>query len=143
MNSLKNFKISHDGISIELDYKEDIDIIKVKFTTSQKLFKNEKSSVLQEDFSSQAQNGVKAFEVGCGNLITSNETAKAIAQKLINNYSKGKTYIESTWIGSPQMHLGTVFNSHAVNDSTQTYECLSNEFTITGGMRLKTKARQK
>lgn len=93
---------------------------------------------------SQNQNGLKEFELKSDCMIINDDQAKKVAKLLLQNYKDGKSYIETDWQGTPHMELGMVFESYSRQSKDKLYyECLSNEFTIDGGLRVKTKARQK
>ena len=66
-----------------------------------------------------------------------------MAQKIISAYGNGRGYIEAQWIGTPELELGDRFQSCSEESSQLTdYECVSNEFTLSNGLRVTTKARE-
>lgn len=138
--------ITCETISSTFNWEEDINIIIVRIVLMKlQCYKiNTGSTYIEDSALSQSQNGLKEFELKSDRLIMNEDQAKKIAKLLLQNYKDGKSYIETDWQGTPQLGLGMVFDSYSRQSKEKlTYECLSNEFTIDGGLRVKTKARQK
>lgn len=106
-----------------------------KKLTAAKYVYNEKNS--------QKKNGVAEFELKCDKLIFGEDKAKEVAEKIVKKYGNGVPYIETEWRGSPMLELGEKLISFSLKDpSPVAYECLSNDMSYDGGLKVKTKARK-
>ena len=93
---------------------------------------------------SQKHNGISEFELQSGNMIYDSENAERIANAIIERYGNGIPFIETEWRGSPNLELGDILESFTRQAKTHiNYECLSNDITYNGGLKVKTKARAK
>lgn len=92
---------------------------------------------------SQKKNGVAEFELKSDKLIFGKDNAKAVADKILKKYGNGVSFIETEWRGSPMLELGEKLISFSLKDpSPVAYECLSNDMSYDGGLKVKTKARK-
>ena len=94
-------------------------------------------------------NGLCEFKAEKSSYMTSEALARQTATRILNKYNDGVTYTETDWIGSPELQLGNVIqcsNKYEKdadgNEVKHTFECLSNEFKIDGGLRVKSKLRE-
>ncbi len=77
-------------------------------------------------------------------MIYDSENAERIANAIIERYGNGIPFIETEWRGSPNLELGDILESFTRQAKTHiNYECLSNDITYNGGLKVKTKARAK
>lgn len=105
-----------------------------KLTTANYVY-NEKNS--------QKKNGVAEFELKCDKLIFGEDKAKEAAEKIVKKYGNGVPFIETEWRGSPMLELGEKLLSFSLKEpSPVAYECLSNDMSYDGGLKVKTKARK-
>ena len=103
----------------------------------------EEQTLIVNDFESQKKNGIVEYTLETGGLIVNESVAQAMAQKIISAYGNGRGYIEAQWIGTPELALGDCLQSRSEESTALTdYECVSNEFTLSNGLRVTTKARE-
>ena len=83
-------------------------------------------------------------------LMVGKATAETVAGQILQQYNDGVLYFETEWIGSPHIQPGDSLLFDASKKEVDgsggnpiLYECLSNEFTLSGGLRAKSKLRQK
>ena len=85
-------------------------------------------------------------------MITKNDglsLADAAAEKILQKYENGITYTEAEWKGSPELNLSgkiNCSNRYETNEAgayiSNPFECMSNEFTLEDGLRMKSKLRK-
>lgn len=94
-------------------------------------------------YESQKRNGVVEFSLACGKMIFGASAAASVCGQIVAKYGDGLPYIETEWRGTPLLALGDGLTSYSRKDPLPVvYECLSNEFSYDGGLRVKTKARK-
>lgn len=83
-------------------------------------------------------------------LMVGKATAETVAWQILQQYNDGVLYFETEWIGSPHIQPGDSLLFDASKKEVDgsggnpiLYECFSNEFTLSGGLRAKSKLRQK
>ncbi len=76
--------------------------------------------------------------------------ASAAAKRILDKYQKGVTYTETEWIGTPKLELSAEIpcsNRYEIDGNGQyiksSFECMSNEITLEGGLRMKSKLRKR
>ena len=120
---------------------ENKEVIYLKIYSSNCVKLVEKELVIN-DTQSQKMNGVSEFKLEPNKLVLSSQVAQSMAYQIISEYADGKGYIETKWRGTPNLLLGYYVDSNAKNSDTYTYECVSNEFNLSNGLSVVTKARQ-
>ena len=85
-------------------------------------------------------------------MITKNDgatLAATAAEKILRKYENGITYTEAEWKGSPKLNLSGNINcsnryetDEIGNYVSNPFECMSNEFTLEDGLRMKSKLRK-
>lgn len=76
-------------------------------------------------------------------MIFGKESANVVAERILKKYGNGVPFIETEWRGSPMLELGEKLISFSLKDpSPVAYECLSNDMSYDGGLKVKTKARK-
>lgn len=137
--------VTYDSIKIFLGEKvEATQYVKILYpeekTESYELIS---SQAVYDDKDSQKHNGVAEFELKSDKLIFGETKAKEVANKILTKYCNGVPYIETEWRGSPMLDLGESLSSFSLKDPSEVrYECLSNDMSYDGGLKVKTKARK-
>ena len=143
-NMNKNFssvEIKYNQVKIIFNAGETAETIYIKIVGNTSVL--EEQTLIVNDFESQKKNGIVEYTLETGGLIVNESVAQAMAQKIISAYGNGRGYIEAQWIGTPELELGDRFQSCSEESSQLTdYECVSNEFTLSNGLRVTTKARE-
>ena len=128
-----------DRIKVYDDENKEIFYLEIHSSNCVKLVEKE---LVINDTQSQKMNGVSEFKLEPNKLVLSSQVAQSMAYKIISEYADGKGYIETKWRGTPNLVLGYYVDSNAKNSDTYTYECVSNEFNLSNGLSVVTKARQ-
>ena len=108
------------------------------------------NAIKEATFSYQAADGLLSIKKNGVCLLdfpstpfTDANAAKRIAESVIGKYNDGVEYVEAEWIGSPELAIGEVILCSSMQDKTKkTFESYSNEFTLNGGLRVKSKLRK-
>lgn len=146
-----------NGIYLEfvgIDYKE----IKIEFKINngyEYKISNSELEVGSADKVGIRINGVNEYSAkrSMFMLAESESTAKllasAAAKRILDKYQKGVTYTETEWIGTPELELSAEIpcsNRYEIDGNGQyvqsKFECMSNEITLEGGLRMKSKLRK-
>ena len=142
--SLDKLTVSYNQIRIDMgkdvEGKQYIKII----PNGEEKYKQVKADTLYDEYISQKHNGISEFELQSGNMIYGRDKADQIGKKITERYGNGLSYIETEWRGSPYLELGETVTGYSRKDETTAeYECLSNDYTYNGGLKVKAKAKAK
>ena len=65
-----------------------------------------------------------------------------MAENIINKYKNGVPYVDAVWRGDGNLSLNKTFKGKSKYESNyKKYACVSNEYTIDNGLRVRTKGR--
>ena len=111
-----------------------------------------KYEIVRENAKSIRNYGVQEYAHDSTMLIDE-KLAVEIADKIIEKYRDGLSYINAEWKGNAELEPGEIFTSFDLREKQKAaienrdpvktlYECLSNEVKFDGGYKQTTKARQ-
>jgi len=98
-------------------------------------------------------NGLREYDYKAGLFVTNDRQAVpqpilGMVDNILYKYRDGVDFVDAEWKGDADLKLGDKFDSYSVHEdiennpnAVQTYECLSNEMTLSNGFRQTTKGR--